>query len=97
MYVVLVKFSVKPEFADAFRALVLLQAETSLSEERACRRFDVAFEPEDSTKCLLYELYDDRAAFESHLKTAHFAEFDAAVAGGLVSKKVSCWQLATSE
>ncbi|MGH6683575.1 MAG: putative quinol monooxygenase [Pseudolabrys sp.] len=24
----------------------------------------------------LYEIYDDRAAFEAHLKTAHFASFN---------------------
>jgi quinol monooxygenase YgiN len=27
---------------------------------------------------LLYEIYDDRAAFEAHLKTAHFASFNRA-------------------
>lgn len=94
MYVVLVKFRVTPESAAAFRQRVLTQAENSLAREEACRRFDVAFNPADPAECLLYELYYDRAAFDAHLATDHFREFDAAVAEQVVSKEVTCWELA---
>ena len=36
----------------------------------------------------LYEVYDDRAAFDAHLSTPHFKSFDAATAGMIRSKKV---------
>ena len=97
MYVVLVLFIVKPGAVDRFRAAVLLQAENSLSGEVACRRFDVAFDDERPERCLLYELYDDRAAFDAHLTTDHFKRFDEATADLVASKDVSCWRLAAGQ
>lgn len=94
MYVVLVNFRVKPDFADEFRRLILAQAANSLKGESGCRRFDVAFDPDDPTSCLLYELYDDRAAFDRHVETNHFKEFSAAAEPGVVSKNVTFWELA---
>ncbi|MEM6654968.1 MAG: putative quinol monooxygenase [Planctomycetota bacterium] len=93
MHVVLVDFKVKPEFAAAFRPLVLQQAANSLANEEACRRFDVSIDPEDETHFLLYELYDDRAAFDAHVQTEYFARFGAAIAEGVVSKDLSCWEM----
>lgn len=93
MYVVLVKFCVKPEFTDVFTGMVVAQAENSLSKEPGCQRFDVAFDPDNPAACLLYEIYDNREAFDLHLETDHFKQFDQAVAGGVVSKEVSFWQL----
>ena len=43
-------------------------------DEPGCRRFDVVEPPGEADRILLYEIYDDRAAFEAHLKTPHFAE-----------------------
>ena len=36
----------------------------------------------------LYEVYDDRAAFEAHLSMPHFKAFDAATADMIRSKTV---------
>lgn len=94
MYVVLVRFSITPSSAAAFRTQVLAQAENSLTREEACRRFDVSFNPADTAECLLYEMYDNRSAFDAHLATDHFREFDDAVAEQVVSKEVTCWELA---
>lgn len=96
MYVVLVRFRVAPPFVAEFRDRVLAQASNSLEREPACRRFDVAFDPEDASHCLLYELYDSREAFDAHLATQHFLDFDAAVADGVIEKEVSFWNLAAS-
>ena len=91
MYVVLVDFHVKPDFAAEFRRLVLTHAANCLSKEEPCRRFDVSVDPEDDAHFLLYELYDDRAAFDAHVQTEHFAWFGAAIEGGVESKDLSCW------
>ena len=37
---------------------------------------------------MLYEIYRDRAAFELHLKSRHFAEFNAASQRYVTNKKV---------
>ena len=93
MYVVTVEFGIKPESVAAFRPAMLENAKASVTDEPGCRQFDVCFDTEDPSKCFLYEVYDDRAAFEVHLAMAHFKSFDAAVAPMLDSKLVKIWEL----
>lgn len=78
--VVLVEFTLVPEARDDFRALVLENAATSLAEEPGCRQFDVLIpEGDPGDRVVLYEIYDDAAAFEAHLATEHYRRFAAAV------------------
>jgi len=88
MFVVAVEFVIYQEHVDAFRQQVLLQSENSLKLEEACRVFDVCFDPECPTDCFLYEVYDDRAAFDRHRETIHFSNFNATVTPWVVSKDV---------
>jgi len=91
MYIVSVRFKIADGHAGAFREAVIRQSENSLARETACRQFDVCFDPEDPNACLLYEKYDDRAAFEQHLASEHFRSFDQAVGSWVVQKDVSTW------
>jgi quinol monooxygenase YgiN len=59
-----------------FRRLIDANAQASVADEPGCRRFDVLAHRRDADRILLYEIYDDRAAFDAHLKTPHFAVFD---------------------
>ena len=79
MYVVVVEIEVKPGSVGAFMRHMKAQARASLAEEPGCRQFDICVDPEDETKVLLYEIYDDAAAFDAHLSMPYFAPFDAAV------------------
>ena len=88
MYVVIVDFQIKPERVAEFMSLMVENARASRETEPGCRQFDVCVDPGDKTRVFLYELYDDRAAFDAHLATAHFKRFDAAVAPMLASKAV---------
>lgn len=93
MYVITVTFQVKAEaFAD-FHEAVLRQAQNSLEREEGCRRFDVCLSDERPGEVFLYELYDDRAAFEAHLETAHYKGFNEKVAPMLLDKQVRDWTL----
>lgn len=96
MYVVTVEFEIRAENVDQFRAQMLLQAANSLANEEACRQFDVCFDSEDASKCFLYEKYDDRSAFDLHLSSDHFQQFDAEVSAWLVAKTVRTWRQATN-
>lgn len=93
MYVVTVLFEMDPAGADAFRAAILENAETSLREEAGCHRFDVSFS-DDGLQCFLYELYTDRAAFEAHLRAPHFVSFDARSRAMILTKRVETFGLA---
>jgi quinol monooxygenase YgiN len=89
--IVVVQFLVKPGHTAAFLARVRQQAQDSLALEAACRVFDVAVDPADCARVLLYEIYDHRDAFDNHLRSAHFRAFDAEVAGWVESKVVEHW------
>lgn len=91
MLAVLVDFVTTPSAAGEFLALVSENAATSRSTEPGCRQFDVCVDPADATRIFLYELYDDRDAFNHHCQTAHFKQFDVSTASMVVSKAVRLW------
>lgn len=95
MYIVTVTFEVAPQHAEAFRPTILAQATNSLSREEGCHQFDVAFDADNPAVCFLYEKYTDRAAFDLHLQSDHFKDFDATVASWVVRKEVGTWIEAT--
>lgn len=92
MYLVAVNFEIVPDKAGAFATRVAQQAVDSL-EEAGCQRFDVWRDPGDPARVFLFEIYDDRAAFDVHLASTHFKAFDAEVAGWIEDKKVETWAL----
>ena len=88
MFVVTVNFSVKRNQIEQFRPLMLENARLSLELEPGCKQFDVCFDPSEPWECFLYEVYDDKPAFETHLQMPHFKLFDAKVAEMLDNKIV---------
>jgi quinol monooxygenase YgiN len=91
MFVVTVVFEPHPEHAFAFREAMIENARASRERERGCRQFDVCEDPA-SGAIFLYELYDDRAAFDAHLATPHFRAFDAATRDWIVRKDVRVYE-----
>ena len=88
MYVITVEFEIDPERLEAFLPLMTENAASSVRDEPGCRQFDVCQDPEAANRIFLYEIYDDRAAFEAHLETPHFKRFDAAVSPMVTAKTV---------
>ena len=87
---VLVAFSVRPEAHAAFQRLVMDNAAASLSKEPGCQQFDVLV-PEKGLAgdLVLYEIYDDAAAFDAHLRSDHYRAFDRAAAPMALTKTVT--------
>jgi quinol monooxygenase YgiN len=88
-FVIMVDFRLKPGAKTAFRRLIDDNARASCRDEPGCRRFDVMESPSETDRIVLYEIYDDRAAFGAHLKTSHFASFNEASAALVADKKVT--------
>jgi quinol monooxygenase YgiN len=86
-FVIAVDFKIKPGQMAAFRKLIDDNARASVRDEPGCSRFDVCANRKDADRILLYEIYDDRAAFDAHLKTKHFAVFNE-VSAPLVADKI---------
>ena len=93
MYVVIVGFTMAEADQPAFLDLVTENAARSLADEPGCRRFDVCVSPDRPGEVLLYEIYDDAAAFETHKSMPHYQGFLAAAAPLIASKSVQTWTL----
>ena len=92
-FVILVDFQLYAGAKAAFRRLIDANARASCRDEPGCQRFDVLERPGEADRVLLYEIYDDRAAFDAHVRTAHFAQFNAASAPLVAAKSVAEYDL----
>lgn len=92
MFVVLVQFIIKPENLDAFIERVEQQANDSLTFEDECHQFDVSISNDDPNLVLLYEVYTDRQAFDVHLDSDHFHDFNAKVTPWVESKILTTYE-----
>lgn len=88
MFMLLVDFTIKPEFADQFHDHVMQQAANSLREEPGCHFFEVTRLANDPTRFVLSEVYTNAAAFDFHLTTQHFEGFDQQVKDWVIEKRV---------
>ncbi len=92
MLAICVTFRIKEDRMEDFLPHMLNQARTSLQQEPDCHRFDVC-QSDDRRTIFLYELYSDKAAFETHRASAHFQEFDAATRAMVAEKSVESFSL----
>jgi (4S)-4-hydroxy-5-phosphonooxypentane-2,3-dione isomerase len=88
MHVLVVDFRIRAEFIESFDQALAANARDSRETEPGCRQFDVCRDPADPSLFFLYELYDDAAAVEAHLASAHFKVFAAETAPWVESKAV---------
>ena len=88
MHVVTVVFQIKAAHTQDFLREVRQNARSSLEVEAGCRHFDVCVSLKDPGKMFLYELYDDRQAFDRHLASSHFQAFNRVTADWVESKDV---------
>lgn len=93
MFAVCVTLAITPGQMDAFLPLMQAQARNSLSLEPGCHRFDIA---SNGDEVFLYELYDDEVAFQTHLATDHFRQFDTGVADLVAAKTVKTYDVLTA-
>src|SRR5258708_15374065 len=87
-FLITVDFYLLPAALDPFLALIKENARKSLAEEPGCHRFDVLVQTGLPDHILLYEIYKNRAAFDIHLKSPHFAAIHSASAPYVQHKKL---------
>jgi len=74
----IVDFQVRPECLEQFNQLLAINARASVEKEPGCQQFDVLYNAEDPCIVVLYEIYDDAAAFAAHMACEHTKTFLAA-------------------
>ena len=87
-FVIIAEFEVKPDKLEQFLELARTDASQSVEREPGCRQFDVTLDREQPNRVMLYEIYDDEAAFDAHLKTPHLAAFRAGIESLILSRQV---------
>ena len=92
MYIITVLFTLEPAHSAEFLRAVTHNAQTSLSMEPGCRQFDVCVSTSQPNDVFLYEVYDSKAAFDAHLASNHFIEFNAATARWVSAKAVNAFE-----
>ena len=93
MYIVTVKFHIKPEYLARFMPAIIKQAEDSLTLEDACTQFDISTSENDPNLVFLYEIYNSKADFDVHLASAHFKSFSEKVGTWVSEKHVETFNL----
>jgi autoinducer 2-degrading protein len=86
MFVLVVNLRIKPENVERFMTQALENARAA-RKEPGCRQFDVLVDPQDKTKVMLYEIYNDEKAFEAHQQTPHFKKYLAEAVPLLASRE----------
>ena len=87
-FVIIAEFEVKPDKLEQFLELARTDASQSVASEPGCRQFDVTLDREQPNRVVLYEVYEDAAAFDAHLETPHLAAFRAGIENLIVSRQV---------
>jgi len=86
MFVLVVNLRIKPENVERFMKQALDNARAARNEP-GCRQFDVLVDPQDKSKVMLYEIYNDEKAFETHQQTPHFKKYLAEAVPLLASRE----------
>lgn len=92
MFIVTVNFVIHKGKVAEFTKAMKRQADNSLTLESGCLQFDVCRDPKDEHRIFLYEVYTNAEAFDLHLKSEHFLEFDKTVKDWTKSKSAEQWQ-----
>jgi quinol monooxygenase YgiN len=88
-----VQIRIKPENVDAFMSKVIENGRAARSEP-GCRQFEVLVDPDDKTKVMLFEVYDDQKAFEAHQAGAAFKKYLETAVPLLASRERQFWKRA---
>ena len=90
-HVLQVQIAIKPENVEKFMSKLMENARAA-RQEAGCKTFDVLVDPQDRTKIMLYEVYADEKAFETHQATPHFKKYVAEAVPLLASRERRFWK-----
>ena len=85
-FVLVVNIRIKPENVERWMKMALDNAREA-RKEPGCRQFEVLLDPKEKTKVMLFEIYDDEKAFETHQQTPHFKKYLAEAVPLLASRE----------
>lgn len=88
-FAIIVTIKLKPGNADAFRALILENAEAAARDEPGCQQFHVLTNEENPDTFYFYEVYDNAEALEAHRETPHYQKYNTGSEDMIAEKYIS--------
>ncbi len=73
--VLVVELDIAEGQKEPFLARVRAQREIGLEKEPGCQRFDIVVPQEGGDTVVLYEIYADQKAVETHMATSYMKEY----------------------
>jgi len=74
-FAIFVTIKLKPGNADAFRNLILENAEAAVRDEPECQQFQVLTDEDDPDTYFFYEVYDAASSLDHHRETPHYQKY----------------------
>ena len=75
MMVRIAEIELVPTYLNAYKAILQEEAAASIKREPGVISIFPMYQQEDSTQVRILEIYASKAAYEQHLKTAHFQRY----------------------
>lgn len=75
MMVRMSEIEILPEYLEEYKAILQEEAEASVRLEKGVISIFPMYQKENPTQVRILEIYVDRQAYESHLKTPHFQKY----------------------
>ena len=94
-FAVCVTFKINPGHWGKFLEHMRENAATSLRLEDGCLQFDVCTDEAHPYEVFLYEIYTSAQAFDEHLQSDHFRNFDLIVSDMIEDKRVITYSKVT--
>ncbi len=89
LYLQIATLEIHPSQIAAYRLAVEEQAKTAIEKEPGVLALNAVANKDDPTRITVFEIYRDRAAYESHLKAEHFLRYKATVETMVKSLKLT--------
>jgi (4S)-4-hydroxy-5-phosphonooxypentane-2,3-dione isomerase len=93
LYINLVELDIVPAEMDKFMIAIKENGAASVREP-GCRMFNIAVSSKDPNHVLLFEVYDNAAALDSHRTTDHFKKYQATTANMVAKRDVRAFSSA---
>lgn len=93
MHVVVVFLETRRDHVASMRSALIRHARNCLEKEPGCRRYEIGEDPVDTASFLIYQVYDDVAAYTAHTELPHVAEFRIKVERWIAARRVLTYDL----
>jgi quinol monooxygenase YgiN len=88
LYINAVDIDVVPGQIETYLAAIKEVGAATIRTEPGCSEFDITVSQKDPNRVFIFEVYDNAAAVDAHLKTDHYKKYAATVKDIIAKREV---------